>query len=323
MLWRPSAKGGAPTPIFPQMSFAPTTKTPVLMKMLCSGAKGWRAIAASRKLRGTFRDTSEMIFEGLLLVLIHLEPHASEASCIWSFLASGNPDTMRLTPHMSEASLRRRCCNQYVGQRLHFGKRASERAKNFDEKHQLSSEATTKVVSLNQKVGLSEKISVGTVLHHASEASCVWSFLASGNPNTMRLKPHASEAFLRASERAKTFDEKHQLSSKVTTKVFSLNQKVGFSEKLSAGTVLVNSKVKEINGYERDLGLSPKLIGEVSMSYWTVCDMLGGDSRRLSGGRRVASDWKSSIMEFMIETKCVKNVLLDGGTVRFYSNPEG
>ncbi|KAL2337890.1 hypothetical protein Fmac_012336 [Flemingia macrophylla] len=55
-------------------------------------------------------------------------------------------------------------CNQYVGQRLHFRKRASERAKTFDEKHQLSFKATKKVVSLDQKVGLSEMISARTIL---------------------------------------------------------------------------------------------------------------------------------------------------------------
>jgi hypothetical protein len=32
---------------------------------------------------------------------------------------------------------------------------------NFDEKHRLSSTATTKVASIDQKIGFSEKISVG------------------------------------------------------------------------------------------------------------------------------------------------------------------
>nr|KYP68005.1 hypothetical protein KK1_021622 [Cajanus cajan] len=50
-----------------------------------------------------------------------------------------------------------------------------------------------------------------------------------------------------ALDRAKTFDEKHQLSSKATAKVVSLDQKVGLSEKISAGTVLVNGKVKEMD----------------------------------------------------------------------------
>ncbi|RDX87388.1 Binding partner of ACD11 1, partial [Mucuna pruriens] len=50
-----------------------------------------------------------------------------------------------------------------------------------------------------------------------------------------------------ALNRAKGFDEKHQLSSTATAKVVSLDQKVGFSEKINAGTVLVNDKVKEMD----------------------------------------------------------------------------
>ncbi|TKY67866.1 Binding partner of ACD11 1 [Spatholobus suberectus] len=50
-----------------------------------------------------------------------------------------------------------------------------------------------------------------------------------------------------ALNRAKAFDEKHQLTSTATAKVVSLDQKVGFSEKISAGTVLVNDKVKEMD----------------------------------------------------------------------------
>ena len=47
--------------------------------------------------------------------------------------------------------------------------------------------------------------------------------------------------------RAKVFDEKHQLTSAATSKVASLDQKVGLSEKISAGTILVNDKVKEMD----------------------------------------------------------------------------
>lgn len=46
---------------------------------------------------------------------------------------------------------------------------------------------------------------------------------------------------------AKAFDEKHQFTSTATAKVVSLDQKVGLSEKISAGTTLVNEKVKEMN----------------------------------------------------------------------------
>ena len=50
-----------------------------------------------------------------------------------------------------------------------------------------------------------------------------------------------------ALNRAKSFDERHQLSSTATAKVASFDQKVGFTEKISAGTVMVNDKVKEMD----------------------------------------------------------------------------
>ncbi|KAK7404294.1 hypothetical protein VNO78_05073 [Psophocarpus tetragonolobus] len=50
-----------------------------------------------------------------------------------------------------------------------------------------------------------------------------------------------------ALNRAKSFDEKHKLSSKATAKVVSLDQRVGLSEKISAGTIIVNDKVKEMD----------------------------------------------------------------------------
>ncbi|KAF8379039.1 hypothetical protein HHK36_028466 [Tetracentron sinense] len=43
-----------------------------------------------------------------------------------------------------------------------LGKDAVGKAKSFDEKHQFTSTATAKVVSLDKKIGLSEKISIGT-----------------------------------------------------------------------------------------------------------------------------------------------------------------
>lgn len=45
-----------------------------------------------------------------------------------------------------------------------LGKDAVTKAKAFDEKHQLTSTATAKVVSLDQKIGLTEKISMGTAV---------------------------------------------------------------------------------------------------------------------------------------------------------------
>lgn len=45
-----------------------------------------------------------------------------------------------------------------------LGKDALNKAKSFDERHQFTSTATAKVASLDQKIGLSDKISVGTTL---------------------------------------------------------------------------------------------------------------------------------------------------------------
>lgn len=50
-----------------------------------------------------------------------------------------------------------------------------------------------------------------------------------------------------AVNKAKAFDEKHQFTSTATSKVATLDQKIGFSEKISAGTTLVNEKVKEVD----------------------------------------------------------------------------
>ncbi|MED6169822.1 hypothetical protein PIB30_024794 [Stylosanthes scabra] len=47
--------------------------------------------------------------------------------------------------------------------------------------------------------------------------------------------------------RAKSFDQKHQLSSTASSKVATLDQKVGISEKITAGSMLVNDKVKQMD----------------------------------------------------------------------------
>ncbi|CAN6486560.1 unnamed protein product [Victoria cruziana] len=46
---------------------------------------------------------------------------------------------------------------------------------------------------------------------------------------------------------ARAFDEKHQLTSNATATVVSLDKKIGFSEKISIGTAVVNEKVKEVD----------------------------------------------------------------------------
>ncbi|KAK8593802.1 hypothetical protein V6N13_042626 [Hibiscus sabdariffa] len=50
-----------------------------------------------------------------------------------------------------------------------------------------------------------------------------------------------------AVNKAKAFDEKHQFTSTATAKVASLDQKIGFTEKISVGTTLVNDKVREMD----------------------------------------------------------------------------
>lgn len=47
--------------------------------------------------------------------------------------------------------------------------------------------------------------------------------------------------------KAKGFDEKHQLTSTATAKVTSLDQKIGFSEKISVGASVVGDKVREVD----------------------------------------------------------------------------
>ncbi|WCJ27787.1 RNA-binding (RRM/RBD/RNP motifs) family protein [Euphorbia peplus] len=50
-----------------------------------------------------------------------------------------------------------------------------------------------------------------------------------------------------AVNKAKALDEKHQFTSAATSKVASLDQKIGLSEKFTAGTSLVSGKVKEVD----------------------------------------------------------------------------
>ncbi|KAM7491046.1 hypothetical protein LguiA_033967 [Lonicera macranthoides] len=50
-----------------------------------------------------------------------------------------------------------------------------------------------------------------------------------------------------AVNKAKALDEKHQLTSTASATVSSLNQKIGFTDKISAGTSMVNEKVREVD----------------------------------------------------------------------------
>ncbi|CAJ1940409.1 unnamed protein product [Sphenostylis stenocarpa] len=50
-----------------------------------------------------------------------------------------------------------------------------------------------------------------------------------------------------AVNKAKTFDEKHQLSSTASAKVTSFDQKLGLSEKISVGASVVSDRVREVD----------------------------------------------------------------------------
>ncbi|KAK8505690.1 hypothetical protein V6N13_073334 [Hibiscus sabdariffa] len=50
-----------------------------------------------------------------------------------------------------------------------------------------------------------------------------------------------------AVNKAKGFDEKHQLTSTASAKVASFDKKIGFTEKVSAGTTVVSGKVREVD----------------------------------------------------------------------------
>ncbi|KHG27790.1 Protein vip1 [Gossypium arboreum] len=50
-----------------------------------------------------------------------------------------------------------------------------------------------------------------------------------------------------AVNKAKSFDEKHRLTSTASSKVASFDKKIGFTEKVSAGTSAVSGKVREVD----------------------------------------------------------------------------
>lgn len=50
-----------------------------------------------------------------------------------------------------------------------------------------------------------------------------------------------------AVSKAKTFDEKHGLTSTASAKVASIDKKIGFTEKVNVGTSIVSDKVKEVD----------------------------------------------------------------------------
>ncbi|GLT58558.1 hypothetical protein SLA2020_314410 [Shorea laevis] len=85
-------------------------------------------------------------------------------------------------------------------------------------------------------------------------------------PSTENKAPGGAESVLRKTEdvvttmlakgftlgkdavnKAKTFDEKHQLTSTASAKVVSLDKKMGLTEKITAGTTVVGDKVREVD----------------------------------------------------------------------------
>ncbi|KAF5783750.1 hypothetical protein HanXRQr2_Chr11g0511491 [Helianthus annuus] len=50
-----------------------------------------------------------------------------------------------------------------------------------------------------------------------------------------------------ALQKAKSFDEKHQLTSNVSATAVSIDQKMGLTQKLSTGTAVVYEKMKEVD----------------------------------------------------------------------------
>ncbi|KAM7499878.1 hypothetical protein LguiA_024292 [Lonicera macranthoides] len=85
-----------------------------------------------------------------------------------------------------------------------LGKDALNRAKSFDEKHQFTSTATAKVASLDQKIGLSEKITIGATLMN---------------------------------DKVKEMDEKFQVSEKTKTAFAAAEQSVS-----SAGSAIMKNR---------------------------------------------------------------------------------
>ena len=60
--------------------------------------------------------------------------------------------------------------------------------------------------------------------------------------------------------KAKAFDEKHQLTTSASAKVISFDQRVGLTEKMIMGILMVNEKVKYM---DQRLQVSNKTIAAV------------------------------------------------------------
>ncbi|CAH2078750.1 unnamed protein product [Thlaspi arvense] len=90
--------------------------------------------------------------------------------------------------------------------------------------------------------------------------------LASLEPKDSTKSPRAGDSVLRKAEdvvssmlakgfilgkdaiaKAKSVDEKHQLTSTASAKVASLDKKIGFTDKINTGTIVVGEKVREVD----------------------------------------------------------------------------
>ncbi|KAL5794545.1 hypothetical protein ACOSP7_003139 [Xanthoceras sorbifolium] len=74
------------------------------------------------------------------------------------------PETENKTPGGAESAFRKAedVVSSMIAKGFILGKDAVNKAKTLDEKHQLTSTASAKVASIDKKIGLTEKISVGT-----------------------------------------------------------------------------------------------------------------------------------------------------------------
>ncbi|KAL3834938.1 hypothetical protein ACJIZ3_009674 [Penstemon smallii] len=70
-----------------------------------------------------------------------------------------------------------------------------------------------------------------------------------------------------AVNKAKSFDEKHQLTSTASAKVVSFDKKIGLTEKISIGTSIVNDKVREVDS---KLQVSEKAKSAIAAAEQTV-----------------------------------------------------
>ncbi|KAL2325972.1 hypothetical protein Fmac_025030 [Flemingia macrophylla] len=196
-----------------------------------------------------------------------------------SFLASGNPDTMRLKPHVSGNpdtvagstvlmprivnSIQRICARgptESLDQQFnYFGQETHNNAENAESDLRKAEDVVTSMLAKGYILGKRHRKPLMHLETHASEASFIWRLMRlephvskvslclkhhASEAASLHLKPHVSRSSLTIAKDVVTnmldkgFDENHQLSSKVTTKVVHLDQKVGLSEKISAGTIL-------------------------------------------------------------------------------------